>query len=121
MNRLEPEASGSMYIVANKGIRRGSPESAELCGILMTLAVEYACADPRWPKFRAELSDLPVEVVVYQDDVFLWDGDPTQLEQKIAAITAEHIARLGLSLSPAKTAVPGVQGRLLVILFVDWG
>ncbi|CAE7500788.1 unnamed protein product [Symbiodinium natans] len=104
-NVLDGVAPGGERLVvhANKGIRQGSPESAEIFGMLMTLAVEEATADARWLAFRGALADLPVAVVVYQDDVFLWDSDPQALEQKIHII-AEKIAQLGLS-SPTKTAV----------------
>ena len=117
-NVLEGMAPGGEKLVvhANKGIRQGSPESAEIFGMLMTLAVEDALEDARWPAFRGAMEDLPVAVVVYQDDVFLWDDDPHVLEQKIRII-AEKIARLGLSLSPTKTAVAAsvaYEGRMML-------
>ena len=119
-NVLEGVAPGGgrVRVVANRGIKQGAPESAELFGLIMTMAVECAAASPEWGDIPGELSDVPVDVVVFQDDVVLWDATAEGLERRIALIV-DAIGAHGLALAPTKTAIaasPYYEGRSHVLV-----
>ena len=113
-NRLLGQAPGGALIEvkANRGIRQGSPESAELFGMLIQQVVIEAHADPRWRQPKGEFDDLPLDGGCFQDDIVMWGGDVETLHNNVE-ILIELLAKLGLNLAVDKTgviAMPYYQG-----------
>ena len=99
-------------VKANRGIRQGSPESAELFGMLIQQVVIEAHADPRWRQPKGEFDDLPLDGGCFQDDIVMWGGDVETLHNNVE-ILIELLAKLGLNLAVDKTgviAMPYYQG-----------
>ena len=92
----------NIEIDCNSGIKQGAPESAELFGLLIGDMIDGLLDDPRWANLAIPWGDVPLSVVYYQDDIFLWDESPDQIEKKIELI-AEGLSRLGLELAEDKT------------------
>ena len=105
-NVMTGTAPGGQLITvdANRGIKQGSPESAELFGLIIAHELQKVCLGPQWRRPTGDLRDLPVDVGCFQDDIFLWSNDVGNLERNVA-LTSGMLARLGLSLSPEKTCV----------------
>ncbi|CAE7792183.1 unnamed protein product [Symbiodinium sp. CCMP2592] len=85
---LAGEAPGGQQIVldANIGIKQGAPESTELFGMIMDCMLSELTDCQGWKKFGAALPGLDVQLVFYQDDIFLLEGDFVRLCKKINVI-----------------------------------
>ena len=105
-NSLEGHAPGGAKVVvqANRGIRQGSPESAELFGLLVQMIVAEVHADARWKKCEGNLADVPLDCGCFQDDLFLWGNDTDVLANNIEVL-AGRLREVGLQLAVQKTAV----------------
>ena len=119
-NRLLGQAPGGAMIEvrANRGIRQGSPESAELFGMIIQQVVSEAHADPRWRTCGGEFADLPLDGGCFQDDIVMW-GDGTEVLQNNVEILIALLADLGLSLAIDKTGViatPYYKGRRTIAI-----
>ncbi|CAE7810020.1 unnamed protein product [Symbiodinium sp. CCMP2592] len=105
-NRLIGQAPGGaeVEVKANRGIRQGSPESAELFGLIIQQVMVEAHEDPRWRKCSGELDDLPLDGGCFQDDVVMW-GDEIHVMENNVKIIVELLAKLGLRLAAEKTGI----------------
>ena len=88
----------------NRGVKQGSPESAELFGMIMATAIQQQCLGGCWNKPHGPLADMPCDVGVFQDDVFVWGDAPDAIEKNIALMSTA-VASLGLRLAANKTKV----------------
>ena len=88
----------------NRGIRQGSPESAEIFGLLVSDVVNELKKQGRWHEPRGELAGMPANVGTYQDDIFLWTEHVGLLSRNIAALASE-LGKHGLRLAVNKTTV----------------
>ena len=88
----------------NRGIRQGSPESAEIFGLLVSDVVNELKQQGKWHEARGDLADMPADVGTYQDDIFLWTEHTGLLSRNIAALAAA-LGKHGLRLAVNKTTV----------------
>ena len=86
------------------GIRQGSPESAELFALVLQDALESMLDGASWKALRRTIPELEVELLMYQDDLFLWDTDVKRLGRRLELIDT-CLQQLGLQLAAKKTAV----------------
>ncbi|CAE7234815.1 unnamed protein product [Symbiodinium sp. CCMP2592] len=94
----------TVRVDANRGIKQGSPESAELFGLIIAHELQKLRLGPLWTVPGGKLADVPVDVGCFQDDIFVWNSDINNLEKNIQD-TSQMLARLGFSLSPNKTRI----------------
>ncbi|CAE7939452.1 unnamed protein product, partial [Symbiodinium necroappetens] len=65
------------------GIRQGAPESAEIFALVLHEALEIMMEGEAWRQIGKPIRDLDAELLMYQDDLLLWDGDVRKLETKL--------------------------------------
>ena len=107
---------GSIAVQANVGIRQGAPESAELFGLAMGLFIDEAMDSLGWKQVGAPIDDLDIELLYFQDDIFLFESSTARLARKVA-IVGEHLRKGGLHLAMNKTkivATPDYKGKMTV-------
>ena len=93
-----------VQIRCSTGIKQGAPESAELFALVLEDAIEDMRGGQAWKALGWPIDDLPLDMLMYQDDLFVWERDARRLEQRLELIDS-CIQRLGLALAPKKTAV----------------
>ena len=93
-----------VVLTANRGIRQGSPESAELFGMIIAFELQKIRDAKSWAEPGGDIDDIPVDVGCFQDDIFLWSDSGDRLERNIAKV-AVMLKGLGLSLSANKTCI----------------
>ena len=105
-NTLEGRVPGGrdLHIHCTTGIKQGAPESAEIFALILEAALSEMREDSMWKTLPKPIADLDLDLLMYQDDLFLWDSTPAGLEQRIALI-AEALRELGLALAASKTAI----------------
>ena len=105
-NRLLGQAPGGakVEVTANRGIRQGSPESAELFGLIIQQVITEAHEHSNWKQCRGELEDMPLDGGCFQDDIVLW-GDNVKVLENNVSIVVSLLAKLGLNLAAEKTAI----------------
>ena len=105
-NTLEGCAPGGqeVRVRSNRGIRQGSPESAELFGLIISDVINRVKSSGGWRKPSPPLDDMPADVGCYQDDIFVWGECPKKIAHNIGLI-AKELAKLGLCLATEKTGV----------------
>ena len=105
-NRLVGQAPGGahVHVRANRGIRQGSPESAELFGLIIQQVLTEAHDHPAWKQCEGELEDLPLDGGCFQDDIVLWGDSASVIENNIDIIV-RLLRDLGLQLAVEKTAI----------------
>ncbi|OLQ06421.1 Retrovirus-related Pol polyprotein from type-1 retrotransposable element R2 [Symbiodinium microadriaticum] len=105
-NVLEGCAPGGapVRVRSNRGIRQGSPESAEIFGLIISDVICRLKCSGSWRKPGPPLDDMPADVGCYQDDIFLWGECPRRLAHNVDLI-AQELKKLGLSLATEKTGV----------------
>ena len=86
------------------GIRQCSPESAELFALILQDALENMMSAPGWRDLGEAIPELNVELLMYQDDLFLWDTNVSRLTKRLELIDA-CLQELGLQLAASKTAI----------------
>ncbi|CAE7710560.1 unnamed protein product, partial [Symbiodinium sp. CCMP2456] len=94
----------SVSIRANRGIRQGSPESAELFGLIVAAIVTKQKVSHKWVAPGPPLEDVPADVGCYQDDIFLWGENPYKIAKNISLL-ADALREVGLQLATEKTAI----------------
>ena len=94
------------------GIRQGSPESAELFALVLQDALEDMMGSPAWRALGVAVPELDVELLMYQDDLFLWDTDAKRLTKRLEMIDA-CLGALGLQLAAKKTAITSTRDQWL--------
>ncbi|CAE7535945.1 Retrovirus-related Pol polyprotein from type-2 retrotransposable element R2DM [Symbiodinium microadriaticum] len=96
----------------NVGIKQGAPESAELFGMVMDHLLTTLIGTKAWQKFGRPHSDLDVNLVFYQDDIFLLEKDFIRLCKRVKVLE-RYLERAGLKLATDKTKIiasPWVHG-----------
>ena len=106
VNEMQGCAPGgaSISVTSNRGIKQGSPESAEIFGLLIAKIVTQIKAGRDWRSPNGSLADLPADVGCYQDDIFVWGEQAGPISHNIALIS-NALAKVGLQLAGEKTAV----------------
>ncbi|CAE7790969.1 pol [Symbiodinium sp. CCMP2456] len=94
----------SVHLQSNRGIRQGSPESAELFGLIVSQIITELKDGILWKKPGPPIADIPADVGCYQDDIFVWGENPRWISHNIKLIASE-LSKIGLSLACEKTAV----------------
>ena len=94
----------TVAVRANRGIRRGSPESAELFGMIVSEVITDLKMSGAWKSMGGELGDMPADVGSYQDDIVLW-GDNCSIMSKNISLLARRLREIGLHLAKNKTKV----------------
>ena len=62
-------------IAPNNGIKQGAPESAEIFGLVMdAILSELTCSRP-WKNLGDALPGLDIDVMFYQDDIFILEKE----------------------------------------------
>ena len=102
-NTLEGSVPGGegIRVECTMGIRQGAPESAELFALVLEDALTGMREDTRWQKVGLPIEDLKADLLMYQDDLLLWERSARELEVKVELI-AECLATLNLQLAASK-------------------
>ena len=105
-NQLIGSAPGGAKVAirANRGIRQGSPESAELFGMIVSEIITDLKTNGMWKMPAGELSDMPADIGSYQDDIVLW-GDNVGIMSKNIKALADRLRGVGLQLATNKTKI----------------
>ncbi|CAE7611309.1 unnamed protein product [Symbiodinium sp. CCMP2456] len=101
-------------VEANVGIRQGSPDSAELFGLVMGMLLDDMLERDPWKNVGLAFKDLPVDLFFFQDDVFVFDTTAARLARKIEIIGGA-LSKGGLKLAMNKTKViasPDYKGKM---------
>ena len=106
VNRLEGCAPGGapVRVESNRGIRQGSPESAEIFGLLIASIIGELKDGKQWKCPNGNMHDVPADVGCYQDDIFLWGEQAGPVAHNIGLIS-DALRRVGLRLAMEKTSV----------------
>ena len=75
---------------------------------LILQATLEAMIEKKWGVFPKPIPDLEVQLLMYQDDIFLWEEDAERLQRKISLIN-DSLRDLGLQLASKKTAIASTQ------------
>ncbi|CAE7780059.1 unnamed protein product [Symbiodinium sp. CCMP2592] len=106
VNRLEGCAPGGarLSVDCNRGIRQGSPESAEIFGLLVSCIISRLKSGNQWRVPNGLLQDLPADVGCYQDDIFVWGEQSGPISHNIGLIS-QALREVGLELAREKTSI----------------
>eukprot|EP00439_Symbiodinium_sp_Y106_P074001 s399_g14.t1 len=88
----------------NIGIKQGAPESAEIFGLVMDSLLMRLVAHPKWKALGKPFSELDVELVFYQDDIFIIEDTFARLGRRIK-ILERTLGEHGLHLAAEKTKI----------------
>ena len=88
----------------NNGIKQGAPESAEIFGILIDSLLMDLVACSKWRELGTPWADLDVDLLFYQDDIFLVETELKKAAKKIRAIN-NCLGIAGLALATDKTKI----------------
>ena len=93
-----------IQIEANVGIKQGAPESAELFGMIMDALLTRVTTHATWKEFGWSLPDLDVQLVFYQDDIFVIETELSRLGRRIKVLE-RCLAQHGLRPAAEKTKI----------------
>ncbi|CAE7542500.1 unnamed protein product [Symbiodinium sp. CCMP2592] len=88
----------------NNGIKQGAPESAEVFGLVIDALLSEVVNSHRWKALGASQPGLDIEVMFYQDDIFVLDHDLGTLGRRVRIIH-RCLQRAGLKLATNKTKI----------------
>ena len=110
---------GDMITVqATSGIKQGAPESAELFGLIMGWILDGVIEKPHWGAIGRPFEDLDLDLLYFQDDVFLIETSASRVARKIALLQGD-LAEAGLHLAMNKTKIvasPAYRGKMMVMV-----
>ena len=86
------------------GIKQGAPESQELFAMILDSVLSDLVAHQQWGDMGSAFDELDLDMLLYQDDIFLLDCDLARLCRRIRIID-RCLARVGLQLSTDKTKI----------------
>ncbi|CAE7769231.1 unnamed protein product [Symbiodinium sp. CCMP2592] len=95
---------GEISLSPNIGIKQGAPESAEVFGLVMDAILTQLIEHAGWKAFGRPLPGLDVELVFYQDDIFLIETNLGRLGKRVKVLE-RCLLRHGLNLAPEKTKI----------------
>ncbi|CAE7830935.1 pol [Symbiodinium sp. CCMP2592] len=108
----------TISVNANSGIKQGAPESAELFGLIMGWILDETMSKPAWQAVGAPFHDLDLELMYFQDDVFLLETSAARVARKIEMLKGE-LAQAGLFLAMNKTKIvasPAYHGKMSLVI-----
>ena len=94
----------TIQLGANVGIKQGAPESAELFGMIMDALLSRVTSHAKWGEFGVNLPGLDIQLIFYQDDIFLIENDLARLGKRINVLE-RYLAQHGLKLAGEKTKI----------------
>ncbi|CAE7824475.1 Retrovirus-related Pol polyprotein from type-2 retrotransposable element R2DM [Symbiodinium microadriaticum] len=86
------------------GIKQGAPESAEIFAMIMDSLLSDLVRCQQWKDMGQGFDGADIDVLLYQDDIFLIDTDMNRLCRRIKIID-RCLSRVGLSLATSKTKI----------------
>ncbi|OLP78180.1 hypothetical protein AK812_SmicGene41681 [Symbiodinium microadriaticum] len=86
------------------GIKQGAPESAEIFGLLVDSLMTSLTTCRQWLAMGKPFDDIDIDLLFYQDDIFLVETSLARLCRKIKAIN-RSLQTAGLSLATDKTKI----------------
>ena len=93
----------------NNGIKQGAPESAEIFGLVIDAMLSELTSSHHWKAFGESLSGLDIEIMFYQDDIFILEKDLGMLGRRIRVVD-KCLQRAGLCLATNKTKIIASAG-----------
>ena len=94
----------SIALRPNTGIKQGAPESAELFGLVVDSLLSTLVSHKRWGDFGWPIAQLELDLLFYQDDIFLVETDLARLARRIKAVD-RCLGLAGLQLATDKTKI----------------
>ena len=91
-------------LVSNIGIKQGAPESAEIFGLLIDALLSRLVHCRQWGEIGTGFDDLDIDLLFYQDDIFIVESNLGRLCRKISAVN-NCLASAGLCLAKDKTKI----------------
>ncbi|CAE7946692.1 pol [Symbiodinium sp. KB8] len=86
------------------GIKQGAPESAEVFGLLVDSLLSDLVHCKRWGELGVIFEGTDLDLLFFQDDIFLLETDLARLCRRIRAVD-RCLAQAGLSLAAEKTKI----------------
>ena len=104
--RLSGHVPGGHCIVVepNVGIKQGAPESAEVFGLVMNDILTSLTEQRAWGDLGQAFQDFDIDLVFYQDDIFLIESQLARLGKKVKVLE-RCLNRSGLHLATEKTKI----------------
>eukprot|EP00439_Symbiodinium_sp_Y106_P025927 s5075_g3.t1 len=94
----------TIEVEPNVGIKQGAPESAEIFGLVMNDILTALTEQPGWEKLGRAFADLDIDLVFYQDDIFIVESQLSRLGRKIKVLE-RCLLKSGLHLATEKTKI----------------
>ena len=91
-------------ICPNNGIKQGAPESAEIFGLVVEVLLAELAESRQWKAMGRPYQELEIDLMFYQNDIFLVDDKLPVLGKRIRAID-KCLQQAGLRLATNKTKV----------------
>ncbi|CAE6965614.1 unnamed protein product [Symbiodinium sp. CCMP2592] len=106
VHRLVGNAPGGRLVCLSRddGIKQGAPESAELFGLVVDAMLSELVHCRQWQNLGAPLDDCDIDLLFYQDDVFLIETAFGRLCKRITVVD-RCLQGAGLHLAAAKTKI----------------
>ena len=95
---------GEIVVEPNVGIKQGAPESAEIFGLVMDSLLTELINMRGWKSMGGCLGDLNIDLVFYQDDIFLIEEDLVKLGRRVKVLE-RHLKTAGLRLATEKNKI----------------
>ena len=86
------------------GIKQGAPESAELFAMIIDGMLSDLTACEQWKRMGCPFRDVDLDLLLYQDDIFVLETDMSRLCRRIKIID-RCLERVGLRLATTKTKI----------------
>ena len=86
------------------GIKQGAPESAEVFGLVVDSLLAELVDCRQWNALGKPFADLGIDLLFFQDDIFLIENDLGRLAKKIRVVD-KSLRRAGLQLAKNKTKI----------------
>ncbi|CAE7806396.1 unnamed protein product [Symbiodinium microadriaticum] len=86
------------------GIKQGAPESAELFAMIVDSMLSDLTACEQWKRMGSPFRDVDLDLLQYQDDIFVLETDMSRLCRRIKIID-RCLERIGLRLATSKTKI----------------
>ncbi|CAE7268350.1 unnamed protein product [Symbiodinium sp. CCMP2592] len=93
-----------IQVEPNVGIKQGAPESAEVFGLVMDDILSRLTSHRAWGDFGLAFDDCEIELVFYQDDIFLIESELVRLGKKVKVLE-RCLEKDGLHLATEKTKI----------------
>eukprot|EP00439_Symbiodinium_sp_Y106_P039173 s2481_g4.t2 len=95
---------GQIHVRPNNGIKQGAPESAEIFGLVVDAILGDLTAARQWQAFGESLPGLDVDVMFFQDDIFVLEQDLCKLGRRVRVLD-KGLRQAGLRLATEKTKI----------------